>query len=98
MYAGAVVEEGPVDRIFEHPSHPYTRALLRATHLPVQARKRPSPDSRSNSASDRSARGLPVRRPVCVAIASCRRPPPLVEIEPDHTVLCVRAGEAEVAA
>ena len=31
MYAGRVVEEGPVDEIFEHPRHPYTYALLAAT-------------------------------------------------------------------
>jgi len=28
MYAGRVVEQGPVRRIFKAPSHPYTRALL----------------------------------------------------------------------
>lgn len=28
MYAGEVVEEGPVDAIFHAPRHPYTRALL----------------------------------------------------------------------
>jgi oligopeptide/dipeptide ABC transporter ATP-binding protein len=31
MYAGTIVEEGPVDTILEAPSHPYTQALLRAT-------------------------------------------------------------------
>jgi peptide/nickel transport system ATP-binding protein len=31
MYAGAIVEEGSVATILEAPSHPYTRALLRAT-------------------------------------------------------------------
>jgi oligopeptide/dipeptide ABC transporter ATP-binding protein len=30
MYAGQIVEEGPVDEIFEHPQHPYTWALLRS--------------------------------------------------------------------
>ncbi len=30
MKDGVVVEEGPVDRIFEEPRHPYTRALLAA--------------------------------------------------------------------
>ena len=28
MYAGEIVEEGPVDEIFHDPSHPYTYALL----------------------------------------------------------------------
>lgn len=28
MYAGRIVEAGPVREIFDHPSHPYTRALL----------------------------------------------------------------------
>ena len=28
MYAGEKIEEGPVDEIFNHPSHPYTRGLL----------------------------------------------------------------------
>ncbi len=28
MYLGRVVESGPVERVFTHPRHPYTRALL----------------------------------------------------------------------
>jgi peptide/nickel transport system ATP-binding protein len=28
MYAGQIVEEAPVEEIFAHPKHPYTRALL----------------------------------------------------------------------
>lgn len=28
MYLGQIVEEGPVDEIFEHPRHPYTQGLM----------------------------------------------------------------------
>ncbi|MFN2425135.1 MAG: ABC transporter ATP-binding protein [Candidatus Binatia bacterium] len=30
MYAGRVVEEGPVDQVFDDPCHPYTKGLLRS--------------------------------------------------------------------
>ena len=33
MYAGRLVEEGPVDRLFQDPAHPYTRGLLAARPL-----------------------------------------------------------------
>lgn len=31
MYAGQIVETGPVDAIFEKPAHPYTQGLIRST-------------------------------------------------------------------
>lgn len=33
MYAGAIVEEGPVEKVFKSPAHPYTQALLKARLL-----------------------------------------------------------------
>jgi peptide/nickel transport system ATP-binding protein/oligopeptide transport system ATP-binding protein len=38
MYAGEIVEEAPVDELFEDPKHPYTQGLLRA--LPHASVKR----------------------------------------------------------
>jgi peptide/nickel transport system ATP-binding protein len=39
MYAGRVVEEGPVERIFSRPEHPYTWSLLRSVPRVDEARK-----------------------------------------------------------
>lgn len=34
MYMGNIVEYGPVEQIFTHPSHPYTEALLQSIPVP----------------------------------------------------------------
>jgi oligopeptide/dipeptide ABC transporter ATP-binding protein len=40
MYAGEIVEEAPVERLFAAPAHPYTRLLLRS--IPSVEAKRPA--------------------------------------------------------
>ena len=37
MYLGRVVESGPIAQVFEHPRHPYTRALLSSVPGPAEA-------------------------------------------------------------
>ncbi len=39
MYAGRIVEEGPVEQIFKNPQHPYTWSLLRSVPRVDEARK-----------------------------------------------------------
>ncbi|MBM09672.1 MAG: glutathione ABC transporter ATP-binding protein [Magnetovibrio sp.] len=42
MYAGEIVEEGPVSRVFKNPSHPYTQSLLTCIpRLDLSKRDRP---------------------------------------------------------
>ena len=53
MYLGRIVEEGPVEQVYERPQHPYTRALLSA--IP---RRRP----RDRAPPDRALPGRSRRR------------------------------------
>lgn len=34
LYLGRAMEQGPAERVYEHPAHPYTRALLAAVPVP----------------------------------------------------------------
>ncbi|MBQ7992437.1 MAG: ABC transporter ATP-binding protein [Solobacterium sp.] len=90
MYLGNLVEYGPTDRIFENPLHPYTKALLSA--VPV-----PDPDANMNRIVLEGSIPSPANPPKgckfhtrCASCMECCKtdPPKMVEIEPDHFVVC----------
>ncbi|HLB79380.1 MAG TPA: ABC transporter ATP-binding protein [Dongiaceae bacterium] len=99
MYAGAVLEQGPVRRIFERPAHPYTQALLRAT-----------PTVRSVQEELLSIPGQippPYELPLGCRFADrcprrfdrCASEPAHLEVEPGHTARCwLLAAPAPLAA
>ncbi|MBQ1383169.1 MAG: ABC transporter ATP-binding protein, partial [Solobacterium sp.] len=90
MYLGNLVEYGPTERIFNNPLHPYTKALLSA--VPV-----PDPDAKMNRIVLEGSIPSPANPPAgckfhtrCSECMACCRTdmPAMVEVEPDHFVVC----------
>jgi oligopeptide/dipeptide ABC transporter ATP-binding protein len=94
MYAGRMVEQAPVNRLFDHPLHPYTRGLLSCVPTLDQDQDRlvaipgslPEP-SRRPSGCRFSARCVHVIPACSEAI------PPLRGFEPSHDAACIRVGD-----
>ena len=90
MYAGRIVETGPVDEVFSRPEHPYTRGLLRSTLRLDEARTaRLTPIEGAPPDLGDPLPGCPFE-PRCVfAEARCRvKDPPLEKIDVHHAVAC----------
>jgi peptide/nickel transport system ATP-binding protein len=98
MYGGRIVEQAPVDDLFERPVHPYTRALLAA---------RPRMGDRSPLAAIPGSPPSPLRLPPgcafyprCPARADARcatELPPLAPVGPEHLARTFYADVAEEA-
>ncbi|MDZ4713447.1 MAG: oligopeptide/dipeptide ABC transporter ATP-binding protein [bacterium] len=91
MYLGNIVETGPGDRIYHHPIHPYSRALLSAVPLPNPKRKDkeriilkgdvPTPMNKPSGCGFRTR--CPIAKPECANFT------PLLEFkEEEHYAAC----------
>lgn len=63
MYRGRVVETGPVETVFDSPTHPYTKALLRAVLEPDPASRHAPPLGLDAAAIDALAELSPTASP-----------------------------------
>ena len=75
MYAGKIVEQGPVEQIFENPQHPYTKKLMSAVPIADPARRHLKRELSTHEIPSpiRAIDDLPVVQP-------------LVQVAPDHFV------------
>jgi len=95
MYAGRVVEAGPVRQIFNAPAHPYTQALLNS--IP-----RLSDSQRRLTAIDGQPPDLEMLAPGCAFAPRCTRAvdrcrlttPPQISLADGRQVRCWLAAEA----
>jgi oligopeptide/dipeptide ABC transporter, ATP-binding protein, C-terminal domain len=97
MYAGQIVEEGPVRALFEQPRHPYTAGLLRSMPRGPRAGRRlvtipgQVPAPRDYPAGCRFADRCPHAMPICRA-----RPPELLAAGDERRAACVLVSEGRL--
>ena len=96
MYLGSILEEGPTQMVFDHPTHPYTRALLSSAPVPEYGRSKerfvlrgeiPSPIDLPTGC--RLASRCPLAQARCSTSI-----PPLEAVSPGHAVACPVVLEA----
>tara|TARA_R110002126_G_scaffold11114_25_gene50510 strand:+ start:12890 stop:13912 length:1023 start_codon:yes stop_codon:yes gene_type:complete len=98
MYLGRIVEQGPVDQIFDAPQHPYTKALLSAIpHADPTRRSKRIPLEGDVPSPIRPPSGCHFHTRCPVVEDRCKRDYPAAhDVGVDHTAAChlVAPGQA----
>lgn len=93
MYAGQIVEQGPVDAVLDDPQHPYTQGLIGS----LPSRNQRGQRLRQIPGMAPALAALPAGcafAPRCPrATAQCEVPPDLSERRQGHQVRCFHPGE-----
>jgi oligopeptide/dipeptide ABC transporter ATP-binding protein len=97
MYLGRIVELGEATEVFEHPLHPYTKALVSAVPIPDPEREKKR--QRIILAGDPPSPINPPAgcafHPRCIyAVVACKEKIPLLEdFGQAHEAACIRVRE-----
>lgn len=92
MYLGSMVEKAPVEVLFNHPMHPYTKALLSAIPVPeLNGRKEVELIKGEITSPINLPKECRFYKRCSMACEECKKGiPPLREVEPGHFVACDR--------
>jgi oligopeptide/dipeptide ABC transporter ATP-binding protein len=90
MYGGRVMEEGPVQAIFDAPAHPYTQALLRSIPGKTPGRQRLIEISGASPNPINPPAGCPFHPRCSVADAKCKETPDFAPIGNGRNAACWR--------
>lgn len=92
MYLGNLVEFGPKEELFEHPLHPYTKALFRAVPIPDPTRKRKRIILQGELPSPMNPpKGCKFSTRCLECEGKCHETSPILkEVSPGHFVSCLK--------
>ncbi|MCZ6756137.1 MAG: ABC transporter ATP-binding protein [Gemmatimonadetes bacterium] len=88
MYAGRIIETAPTDRLFQHPAHPYTQALLASVPRLTGPLQRLSPIQGTVPNPDAWPAGCRFHPRCPYAFDRCQQQPPVRAVADGHETAC----------